>query len=63
MIEVFVIRLDREQQIYQQITNLRARMVEEGMANGLDHPLTIQLSQELDLLLEQYRNLKENQGK
>jgi len=40
-----------------QIDTLRTHMINVGILKGLTHPETIKLSQELDILLNQYQKV------
>jgi stage 0 sporulation regulatory protein len=44
------------------IETVRNEMVSIGMSKGLSHPETIELSQQLDTLLNRLNQLKRNQG-
>ncbi|MFL0584779.1 aspartyl-phosphate phosphatase Spo0E family protein [Solibacillus silvestris] len=40
--------------IRKNVETLRTAMIKSGMENGLNHPITIKLSQNLDKLLSEY---------
>ena len=41
-----------------EIQTLRSKMIKYGMEKGLTHPATIELSQSLDKLLNEYSSIK-----
>jgi len=44
-------------ELVDQIENIRKDMLQTGFSKGLNHPLTISLSEELDELIVLYQNL------
>lgn len=46
------------QQLHNEIERKRAELIDIGLSLGLDNQLTIQFSQELDDLLNQYQQMK-----
>lgn len=46
---------DLNNNILMNIEILRAELIKSGIENGLDHPITIDLSQQLDNLLNEYK--------
>lgn len=43
-----------------QVETLRERMVQNGLSKGLTHPDTVEVSQELDKVLNKLQTLKNN---
>ncbi|WP_062197977.1 aspartyl-phosphate phosphatase Spo0E family protein [Massilibacterium senegalense] len=46
------------QQLHNEIERKRAELINMGLSLGLDNQLTVQFSQELDDLLNQYQQMK-----
>ncbi|GAA0456666.1 aspartyl-phosphate phosphatase Spo0E family protein [Alkalibacillus silvisoli] len=60
LIEVSNIQSNKKKRLETEIKDLRIKMVKSGVTKGLNHPNTVKLSQELDILLNEYQNLTDN---
>lgn len=49
--------------LHKEIEMYRRLMIESGMKEGLSHPKTVDLSQKLDKLLNQYRGITKKSEK
>lgn len=47
-----------DQMHLENIEKLRAEMILSGLRNGLDNPITLKLSKELDIILNKYQMTK-----
>lgn len=56
-IETGVEKLKSKKELYLKIESLKIRMIQTSNEKGMNHPLTIQISQKLDRLINEYMKL------
>jgi hypothetical protein len=49
--------MDRELELQRKIDVVKKKMIESGIKHGLDHPSTIQISKELDILINEHMKI------